>query len=68
MGVGLDRCYDKIKEVSNFMDTLYNYPILFEQDDYVLQNAKRTSSIQFQGADDTSRRYIHLIEYDVIFE
>lgn len=65
--VGLPSSYDKIRELSDCLDTVHRRVVEYGDNRYCLESAKRTTMIQNRGKDQTGRRYIHLIEYDLHF-
>lgn len=65
--VGLPTSYDKIRQLSDYLDTVRRRVVEYGKHAYCLESAKRTAMIQNRGKDQTGRRYIHLIEYDLHF-
>lgn len=65
--VGLPKSYDKIRELTDCLDTIRRRVIDYGDNRYCLESAKRTMMIQNRGKDQTNRRYIHLVEYDLHF-
>lgn len=65
--VGLSESYDKIRDLTDYFDTVRRRVIEFGDDMYCLESAKRTVMIQLRGLDQTTRRYIHVTEYDLHF-
>jgi len=72
-GVGLEDSYTKMKQITDFLDPLQDYgitiaavPLLYDEATFNIVGTKRTTNIQFNGADQTGRRYIHTIEYDIV--
>lgn len=65
-GIGLSRCYEKMREITDCFDTFRDYSVIVDGDEYKVNSAKRTTNVQFNGADATGKRYVHTIEYDVI--
>lgn len=66
--IGLSRSYDKLREITDFLDGIHDYNVVVDGDEYFVIGVKRTTNIQFNGADGTGRRYIHTIEYDLNFQ
>lgn len=65
-GVGYDECYEKIREITDTLEEVQDYPVVYKGDEYLLKGFKKTSSIQYSGLDETKRRHIHTIEYDLV--
>ena len=65
-GLGFDRSYEKMREITDLLDTLHNYQITSGDETYTITGTKRTTNIQFNGIDGTGRRYVHTIEYDLL--
>lgn len=65
--VGFHTCYDKMREITDLLDTVNGEEIVYEGETYTFITAKRTTNVQFNGIDATGRRYIHTIEYDIRF-
>lgn len=65
--VGLPNSYDKIRELTDCLDTIRRRVVEFGGDRYCIESAKRTVMIQLRGLDQTGRRYIHQTEYDLHF-
>lgn len=63
--VGFHTCYDKMREITDLLDTVNEEEIVFEGEVYHFITAKRTTNVQYNGIDATGRRYIHTIEYDI---
>lgn len=66
--VGLARSYEKMREITAYLDAVHNYSVSVDGDEYRLISTKRTTNIQFNGVDATGRRYVHTIEYDLVFQ
>ncbi len=64
--VGLPRSYEKLREITDFLDAVRNYNVTVDGAEYLVYSTKRTTNIQFNGMDATGRRYVHTIEYDII--
>lgn len=74
-GVGLVNTYEKVRQITSFMDPLSEYPIVFpavpsvsEEVQYMLRGTKRTTNVTFSGSDGTGRRYVFTIDYDLLLE
>ena len=65
-GVGLGRCYDKMREITNILDAVHNYSVIVDGDEYVVIGTERTTNVAFNGVDGTGKRYVHTIEYNLI--
>ncbi len=65
--VGLGTCYDKMREVTDRLDTLYRESVVIDADTYIVEHARRTTNVQLRGLDATGRRYLYTIEYDLHF-
>lgn len=65
--VGLDNCYARIRKLTDCLDVIRRRVVEYGNNMYCLESAKRTMMIQNRGKDQTGRRYIHLVEYDLHF-
>lgn len=65
--VGLPSSYDKIRALADYLDTVRRRVVEYGDNLYCLESAKRTAMIQNRGLDQTGRRYIHIVEYDLHF-
>lgn len=65
--VGFHASYDKMREITDFLDNINGEELVYEGETYQVIMAKRTTNVQFTGIDATGRRYIHTIEYDLRF-
>ena len=65
--VGLPRSYDKMREISDLLDSIHSEHITIGSDTYLLESTRRTSNVQLRGIDGTNRRYTHMLEYDLHF-
>lgn len=64
--VGLNRSYEKLREIALFLDTIRDYSVAVDGDEYRIYDTKRTTNIQARGLDATGRRYVYAIEYDIM--
>ncbi len=64
--VGFGRSYDKMREITDFLDTVRDYTVRFNKVNYEIVNFTRTTNVQYNGVDNTGHRYVHTIEYDML--
>ena len=64
--VGFNESYTKLREIALLLDTLRDYYVIVDGDEYRIYSTKRTTNIQAKGLDATGRRYVYAIEYDVV--
>ena len=63
--VGYHTSYNKMREITDLLDTVNGEELVHDGIVYTFITAKRTGNVQYTGIDSTNRRYVHTIEYDV---